>query len=295
MTRRFVSSLGLRLCVETSFPDHHSFTAEAPLILGVHGFMDHAGSFMHLAPKLAPKHPLAFIDRRGYGHSGRLPQDSKARYDFFDHLTDIHSLLSHLNHPPVILMGHSIGSIITLLYAGAFPEHLAGLILIETFEVPAETEKAPKRLKDWVESRLSGPQAGKSYDSYAAAKARLRSAHPKIPAAILDTWAERGIARHPNGGAEFLADPRHRGREAVLFRDDLIPVFARQIKVPVLAVLGDQSPVKGFPSWLENFSDCQRVTIADAGHMLHLEKPDALLGALHPFLDRILASKPDKV
>src|SRR4051812_33018198 len=62
---------------------------------------------------------------RGWSEAGPMPRDGKAIAQ------DLHALL--LNGKiagPVVLTGHSYGGLIALIYAGLYPEDVAGMVLV---------------------------------------------------------------------------------------------------------------------------------------------------------------------
>jgi pimeloyl-ACP methyl ester carboxylesterase len=67
-------------------------------------------------------------DRAGYGSSevGPLPRDSRREIE------ELRSLLAELEIPvPHLLVGHSLGGLNAQVYAGAYPEEVAGMVLLD--------------------------------------------------------------------------------------------------------------------------------------------------------------------
>jgi pimeloyl-ACP methyl ester carboxylesterase len=274
----FFSSFHLRLHCSL----HNEDKSSTPIVC-IHGFMDHGGTFSPLIEQLTQKYPLALLDRRGYGDSEQIPH---GRYNFFANLLDISRLIEELGTSPIILMGHSIGGIIALLYAGTYPEQIEKLVILDSFGIKDDTEKSPQRLRTWIDLQRKEAEEPKKYPSVEDALSRLRKVHGNVPEDVLNMWGRMGIRENPDGTASFKHDPKHKGREPILFREDVLRVHAKQLsgKCPTLAVRGTESVVKEFPSWLDEIENLTRAEIA-GGHMCHLENAPALLETLRSFLE----------
>ena len=69
-------------------------------------------------------------DLRGHGLS-RLPTSAKGRRGWIDHRDDLISLLDGLDSPPLVMGGHSMGAVSSLLAAAERPERVSKLLLLE--------------------------------------------------------------------------------------------------------------------------------------------------------------------
>lgn len=107
-------------------------------IIALHGWLDNAASFEFLAPKL-PGHRVIAIDFPGHGDSGHKPDHQS--YHFVDYVQTVVSLADHLDLPSFSIMGHSMGGGVGTLVAGAFPERVRHLILLDSLG-PVTTEAA---------------------------------------------------------------------------------------------------------------------------------------------------------
>jgi pimeloyl-ACP methyl ester carboxylesterase len=67
-------------------------------------------------------------DRRNVGLSEQVPGRSTA----IDAIEDLHGLLQAADvDPPYVLAGHSFGGLLSLLYAGTYPDEVAGIVLVD--------------------------------------------------------------------------------------------------------------------------------------------------------------------
>jgi len=114
-----------------------SWQADTPtgVIVLVHGLADHSGRFEALGQFLAGNGWTVYAcDLRGHGlssdghHAGRVHVDH-----FSEYANDVSVMISlaKQRHPglPVIILGHSMGGLISLTYALNHPQELDGVVL----------------------------------------------------------------------------------------------------------------------------------------------------------------------
>lgn len=115
----------------------------SPAIVFEAGIAASSLSWTYVQRELAKTHLTISYDRSGLGWSP--PCVSTRNADRI--LAELHGLLTALNVPrPYVLVGHSFGALIVRIYAGRYPEHVAGLVLVD-----------PALLGEWAapdESRL---------------------------------------------------------------------------------------------------------------------------------------------
>lgn len=97
-----------------------------------HGLGEHSGRYGHVIDTLGPMGAsLWILDHQGHGRShGKRGHVN----DFNDYINDLKTLVElvrsdNIDQLPVLLLGHSMGGLIALLFAGQFPQHIEGLIL----------------------------------------------------------------------------------------------------------------------------------------------------------------------
>jgi pimeloyl-ACP methyl ester carboxylesterase len=97
-----------------------------PIVL-LHGIGSNAQSFVPLMRAFEGRHPLLAWDAPGYGDSQPLAIDWP---DASDYATALNRLLSHLDLPRCILVGHSLGTLIAARFARVAARRVAALFLI---------------------------------------------------------------------------------------------------------------------------------------------------------------------
>jgi pimeloyl-ACP methyl ester carboxylesterase len=102
-----------------------------------------AGSTTQWTPQLAhvrrTRRALA-IDLRGHGRSD-APRDR--RYRLADYAQDVRAALDSLRIRRAVLVGHSMGGGVALAFAAAWPERVAGLLLVDPIDDPSKRPANP--------------------------------------------------------------------------------------------------------------------------------------------------------
>lgn len=273
----------------------------APVCVLLHGYMDAATSFDEIAPPLARAGFRVFApDQRGFGHSARVPDGGY--YHFPDYVFDAADLLDALSPgAPVFLIGHSMGGNVAALLAGALPERVAMLALLEGVGPPDfPDDLAPLRSRAWIEGvRKVRAKAERPFTLDDAAR-RLASNHPYVDRALLLRRAEQ-LSR-PIDASELEAgddpaaglrrwrfDPRHRTTSPYAFSVARWRAHAAKIEAPTLIVGGGSTGYHP-PDEADRIAVIARarvVELPDAGHMMHWTRPAALVRELLSFASAI--------
>jgi len=303
---------------------------EPPLVM-VHGWMDVAASWQFVVDAFGRERFVIAPDWRGYGLTGLAgpPQEAGAplggqqlhearsvgvhalaptdNYWFPDYLADLDGLLDHYaGAAPVDLVGHSMGGNIAMLYAGVRPQRIRRLVNLEGFGMAAtQPEQAPGRYAKWMDDLKAyhrGEMALKSYDSAEGVAQRLMKTNRRLPADKA-AWLARHWARQaPDGRWHVLGDAAHKIVNANLYRVDEVLAIYRRIAAPVLSVeAGDDSlgqwwkgryTLAEYHERLKAVSDVRLGRVADAGHMLHHDRPAEVAQLIEEFLPQPLRETP---
>lgn len=103
------------------------WAGRGPAIVCVHGLTANHTCWESLAEVLAPDYRMIGYDLRGRGESDKPPKG----YSLETHAEDLNSLLDHLGLRSAVLMGHSLGANIGLVFAARFPRRVKKLILVD--------------------------------------------------------------------------------------------------------------------------------------------------------------------
>ena len=282
---RIVDVQGLAIhCLEWGKP------AGEPIVL-VHGFLDMAHSWQFFvdcfeATRQQPPWIVA-PDCRGHGDSGWV--GAGGYYHFPDYVLDLDCVIQALGAPRCTLIGHSMGGTISWLYAGAFPERVANLALIEGVGPPGmDFADAPARMRTWIsEVHQRGRNHFREYTSVAAGASQLQQTNPRLTEAAALDLAGAGMKQNASGKWLWKFDPLHRTAAPQPFYAPQAVEFLRRIQCPVLIVDGAQSHQRRRTDKQQRYDAIARydqIVIDGAGHMVHQDNPQQLADAIAAFL-----------
>ncbi|MFP2768218.1 alpha/beta fold hydrolase [Oceanisphaera sp. KMM 10153] len=97
-------------------------------VVALHGWLDNAASFTLLARHL-PHVRLIALDLAGHGLSDHRAAGQP--YYIWDNVADVQALVDELALEQVVLLGHSLGAGVATLFAGAFPDRVSRMLLID--------------------------------------------------------------------------------------------------------------------------------------------------------------------
>ena len=118
-------------------------------IICTHGLTANAMCFQALATELASNHCVIAYDLRGRGDSDK-PEDG---YSIPIYAADLAALINELELERPIVLGHSLGALVSLYFAAHYPAKLSKLVLIDAgASLPWKTfDEQP----DWLKASIS--------------------------------------------------------------------------------------------------------------------------------------------
>ena len=240
-------------------------------VIGLHGWLDNAATFNRLAPMLDGIRLIA-LDLMGHGYSDHRP--ASMPYYIWDNVADVLGVADQLGLQEFDLLGHSMGASIATLLAGAFPERVSKLMLIEGIApLVTEADQAPQQLAQAIlkRRRMQG-RAQKPYASFeAAVEARINGRWP-VDNEAAEWLVERSLVQR-EGGYFWRSDPSLVLPSLMRITEDQAEGFIKRVDAPVLLVLGDQ----GIPQSDRRISLFRTIDkhVLKGGHHLHLEQQAA--------------------
>jgi pimeloyl-ACP methyl ester carboxylesterase len=144
-------------------------------------------------------------------------------------------------------------------------------------------------LRKWLDQVKSVPVL-KDYASIEELAGVIRFRYPRFTEAQSDfvarAWSEPSGAR-----VRLLGDARHRWVNPVRYLREDSEACWREVKAPVLMVLGDESEYLAMlgtdgsdDAFRANMPHVQIAHISGAGHMLHIEQADRVAALIENFL-----------
>ena len=266
----------------------------APLLVLLHGWMDVSASFQFVVDAFDRDWHVLAPDWRGFGPSDRGRGDC---YWFADYLGDLDAILDSVSaDAPALIVGHSMGGNVALLYAGARPARVRAVVNLEGFGLKdCAPAMAPDRYARWLDE-LKSPPRTRRYASRAEIAARLQRNNPRLDAGRAAFLAEHWGQPCDDGGYEIAGDPAHKIVNPVLYRWAEVAACWQAIECPVLWVEATQTDAY---RWAGDSDEVARrvaalrrvevARVAEAGHMLHHDQPQEVARLIEDFAGRVLS------
>jgi pimeloyl-ACP methyl ester carboxylesterase len=263
--------------------------AAPPLIL-IHGGRDHCRSWDAVAQALQPHFHVMAPDLRGHGDSDWAKGSS---YSLSDYVYDLTHLVRSAAFHKTTIIGHSMGGMIGLMYAGAYPDSVTRLAVLDGVTVLPGSSRAPihEQMTQWVaQLDRTAEQTTRSYRTVAEAAERMSAHNKRLTPEQALHLASHGVKRNADGGYSWKFDEYQKARAPYrLLENDHIALWSR-ITCPTLLLRGKESFLRDpeAAGVLTYLRQAHLVTIAGAGHWLHHDKLDEVLGVLRSFLGIIV-------
>ncbi|MFJ6570002.1 alpha/beta fold hydrolase [Streptomyces sp. NPDC091292] len=284
MMRRIdvTGAAGVRLAAwEFADPPKAGEVTRAPGVLLLHGLMGRASHWADTARWLGERHRPVALDQRGHGRSDK---PGAGPYDREAYIEDAIATLEQLDLAPAVLVGHSMGALTAWQLAARRPDLVRALIICD-MRASALGAASQREWSDWFAS----------WPVPFATLADVRKWFGED-----DPWVERPNPARGEFYAEVMAEspdgwrPVFDTAQMLTSRETWVHDAhweeLAQVRCPTLVVRGldgelgraeAQEMVRVLP--LGAYAE-----VADAGHLVHYDRPDAWRTAIEPFLDGVL-------
>ena len=289
--RTVVADDGVRLCVEVDEPDSATGGAGAaePTLVFVHGYLLSMDSWYFQRVALRGRHRMVFYDQRSHGRSDR----SDAAHCTLEQLGRDLAAVLHETAPtgPLVLVGHSMGGMTMMSLAEQLPRLIAERVVGSAFlatsggNVGSLLPGAPGRLLGGLQPLVVGSlarvpgvfEAGRRSTAHAMTR-RLAFGGP-VPDSYVD-FVDAMISSTPSQVIwDFLPAIRVHRRFVAL------AAFAT---APSVVITGERDAILSarHPARLaRELPGARLVQVADAGHMVLLEKAPEVNAVLEELVD----------
>jgi pimeloyl-ACP methyl ester carboxylesterase len=261
---------------------HTRVGGQGPVVVLLHGFGDTGDMWAPLASRLVKDHTVVVPDLRGMG----LSSHPEAGYDKKNEGKDIAGVLSALKvDGPVVLVTHDIGNMVGYAFAAENRSRVTRWVVMDA-PLPG--------IGHWTDVLLD--HRTWHFDFYGPDEERLIAGRERL---YLDRFYN-----------ELSADPKHvdtatRAHYTALysrphaihdafeqfkaFRQDAVDnqtfLAEGKLAMPVLAIGGEKSFGQGFANEIEfAATNVRALSIANSGHWLMEEQPQATMDAILSFL-----------
>jgi proline iminopeptidase len=222
---------------------------------------------------------------------GSLGSDPADDYSLQSYVADLEALREHLGVEQLDLLGFSHGGMVAIAYAAAFGERVRRLVLVDT--LAAWGEEAEAAMNRGIEKRRDRPwfaEAAKAIEEEQAGQ------FSSVEQLIANAQSQGPLYFHrwegnEQVGRELFGDFAHH-EPLHYFNTVEFPTFdlrteLRSIGAPTLVVVGDDDMIAGpvcADAIVRELPEARLVTIADSGHFVYVEQPEAFRAALTDFL-----------
>jgi len=183
---------------------------DKPLLLLVHGGMDHARNWDWVARAMRDDYHVVAVDLRGHGDS---EWSSSGDYRIEGFMLDLDAWLEHLGDQPVNIVAHSLGGNIVVRYAGFYPEKFKKIVAIEGLgfspQMQAKRDSTPieQQFYDFFNRKRSvAKRQPRRYQNMADACARMMQEHTFLNDQQARHLTEYGVRKNEDGTYSWKFD-----------------------------------------------------------------------------------------
>jgi pimeloyl-ACP methyl ester carboxylesterase len=222
-------------------------------------------------------------DLRGHGDSGWSPD---ADYRLESHSADVARLVDTRGLRDFVLVGMSLGGLVSLVYAAAHVEQLAALVLVDVG--PEIRSPGSRRIAEFVSASVE-------LESVEAFVQRAIAFNPRRRPDLLRRSLLHNLRQTPSGSWTWKYDQRLHSeatRRAGAQRRANLWSDVSKITCPTLVVRGGQSDVffeEDADKLSRTLARGSHVTIEGAGHTVQGDQPARLVEELGRFLAAVIA------
>ncbi|KAH8272375.1 hypothetical protein KR018_001097, partial [Drosophila ironensis] len=264
-------------------------------ILAIHGWMDNLGTFDRLVPLLLNHTAILCIDLPGHGRSSRLPRG--IYYSVYDYVYTIPLVMKAFGWPKVSLMGHSLGGVMSFMYAGMAPDTVDLVVSLDVLLPRRITDpgKLSSDIEKWLEEERRQAE-GLEPHSFTLSKLRSiidKGSKKSVPLHLADHLLHRQIARSQIYPEKLFLSRDGRVKFYNIFdiEPGLAAVIAGRIRPkPYLIIKGSLSQFVGLQCedtisiLSQDNPHFELHNIAGASHHVHLQAPEECARHIVPFI-----------
>ncbi len=253
-------------------------------VIALHGWLDNAATFSRLAPLLEGLRIVA-LDLPGHGHSDHRPLG--AAYNIWDYAHDVLQTAEQFGWKRFSLLGHSMGAIVSVLVAGAMPERVERLALIDgVIPFTGEAETAPQKLGESLQKLLAVDDKRKPvYATFEQAVAARMKGVGAVSHEAAERLAQRGLMPVP-GGYTWRTDARLMLPSSMRLTRAHALAFVHCVACPASLILAEQGLLNQ-PAMVELTQNLPfELHRLPGGHHLHLDDQlgaEAVAAIFNPF------------
>lgn len=276
---------------------------QKPALVLIHGYGAMIEHWRRTFAGLKNRYRIYALDLVGFGYSDK-PNGRQFNYSAQMWAQQVHDFVKHKGEQKVILVGHSMGGMVSVQTQQSYPQIVAGLVLVDAAGLPdqgqAEQEGYHKnsiRINwgDLTYNAIKTPGLGEALASIFtlpngwATRKFLEGAYfnkSKVTPQLIEQFTDP--LRQAGASGSYLAVTR-------AFADFQLPIKPGDVAGPVLLVWGEYDkmmpPDNFVPRWTKLIPQAEIYRVPDTAHCPMDERPDLFNPRLIQFVEQI-AAKP---
>jgi pimeloyl-ACP methyl ester carboxylesterase len=255
-----------------------------PTLLMLHGYLDNASSFETLLVHLNSYQCIA-VDMAGHGKSQH--RNSDAHYHLIDYAYDLHQLVNTLSLKEFVLIGHSLGAIVSSIYAATQPHNIKGFIAIESCgPLVEDAQTTAQQLRNCFESREKANKEIRHPKSIEAV-IRSRCAVSDLSSQHAQQIMSRNVCTNTHGQLQWRTDKRLRTTSPIRMTEEQACAVLNSIVCKRALILGSKGFEKVKVAIKQRqvcFAGVPTATFK-GGHHVHLDSEDEVATYINSLLD----------
>jgi pimeloyl-ACP methyl ester carboxylesterase len=246
-------------------------------ILCIHGITANCRFWDCLASAVSPHHRVIAMDLRGRG----LSDKPLTGYSIEHHCKDILALMNDQGLERPVLMGHSLGAFISLVFAARYPKKIDRLILVDGGGKLSKAQWA--RVFKSIKPSLD--RLGQVFPSLRAYLSPMKQAPFLQPwNAYMETYFRYEI-EEAGGGVRSRVDPKHIEEESTNIRNEDPSQFYAKVILPTLILRATEGmlaeddfvlPENVVDRMVREIPNAKRVDIKGTNHYSILFQPNKM-------------------
>ena len=244
----------------------------APVIMVLHGLFGTSDNWDSVGKELAepslpgtPAYDVLLVDLRDHGRS---PHTEATSYPIM--AADVHALVERLGLHDIILVGHSMGGKVAMVFAQRWPELLRNLVVVDIS--PREHEN----------------NHGHIIEALLTAELNTGTTRKEVEAQMGQRVKEPGVVQFLMKNLYWETEDQLAWRvNAPLLARDLPAILAaigpERVQVPTLFIRGGASDYilrEDIPAIKEQFPKARIETVPFAGHWVHAQAPEEVIAMI---------------
>lgn len=248
-----------------------------PAIVFLHGFSGSTQTWSEVTFNLQNQFHVVCIDLIGHGNT-TAPADYK-RYRMEEQTADLESIFEQLNLKSFTLVGYSMGGRVALAYTSDYPKRVSSLILESASPGLASLEDRSNRKKS--DEKLAAKIVNEGIESFVTfwEDIPLFDSQKRLSQERRSKVRDERMNQQESGLANSLlgigtgSQPSYWGK-------------LQTITIPVLLITGgfDKKFIRISQEMKQFIPKVQELTVNDAGHAIHVEKPTLFATMIKEYL-----------